>query len=110
MCGNYQISSPKSPYVDGFQDIYNWTQEKSTLNDDEDKCVRFKSPFKVTIEFKIDNSTLCVHFSLADKNLIKPVLAKTLPFTAEAVQEGFDLLKSRRAVGKIVFEMEASTS
>jgi len=43
--------------------------------------------------------------SLADKNEIKPVLARTLPFTAEAVQEGFDLLKSRRAVGKIVFDM-----
>merc|ERR1712218_133029 len=39
--------------------------------------------------------------SLADQEKIKPVLAKTLPFTSEALIEGFELLKSRRAVGKI---------
>ena len=33
------------------------------------------------------------------------MLAKTLPFTSEALIEGFELLKSRRAVGKIVFDM-----
>lgn len=43
--------------------------------------------------------------SLADEGLIKPVLAKVLPFTAESLDEGFTLLKSRRAVGKIVFDM-----
>lgn len=45
------------------------------------------------------------HSSLADEGLIKPVLAKVLPFTAESLEEGFTLLKSRRAVGKIVFDM-----
>lgn len=43
--------------------------------------------------------------SLADEERIKPVLAKTLPFNQEAVTEGFDLLKSRRTVGKIVFDI-----
>jgi len=43
--------------------------------------------------------------SLADEERIKPVLAKTLPFNKEAVTEGFDLLKSRRTVGKIVFDI-----
>merc|ERR1719225_1730598 len=40
---------------------------------------------------------------LLGKGEIKPVLAKTLPFTKEAVQEGFQLLQSRRTVGKITF-------
>ena len=88
------------------QDIYNWTQEKSTLNDDGEKCTRFKSSLKVIIKLENCKFSLSnILHSLADKNEIKPVLARTLPFTAEAVQEGFDLLKSRRAVGKIVFDM-----
>ena len=37
---------------------------------------------------------------------LKPVLAEELPFTAEAVQQGFDLLKSRRTKGKIVFNID----
>ncbi|XP_063675065.1 uncharacterized protein LOC134811884 [Bolinopsis microptera] len=37
---------------------------------------------------------------------LKPVIAEELPFTAEAVEKGFDLLKSRRAKGKIVFKMD----
>ncbi|XP_063695458.1 uncharacterized protein LOC134826886 [Bolinopsis microptera] len=37
---------------------------------------------------------------------LKPVIADELPFTAEAVEKGFDLLKSRRAKGKIVFKMD----
>ena len=36
---------------------------------------------------------------------LKPVIARQLPLSAEAVKEGFELLKSRRAVGKIVFDM-----
>ena len=43
--------------------------------------------------------------SLADEGLIKPILAKVLPFNSQSVEEGFELLKSRRAVGKIVFDM-----
>jgi len=43
--------------------------------------------------------------SLADDGKIKPILAKTLPFNQEAVTEGFELLRSRRAVGKIVFDI-----
>ena len=44
-------------------------------------------------------------FSLADEGLIKPVLAKVLSFTKESLEEGINLLKSRRAVGKIVFDI-----
>jgi NADPH:quinone reductase-like Zn-dependent oxidoreductase len=36
---------------------------------------------------------------------LKPVIARQLPLSAEAVKEGFELLRSRRAVGKIVFDM-----
>ena len=43
--------------------------------------------------------------SLADEGLIKPILAKVLPFNSQSLEEGFELLKSRRAVGKIVFDM-----
>ena len=43
--------------------------------------------------------------SLADEGLIKPILAKVLPFNSQSVEEGFDFLKSRRAVGKVVFDM-----
>ena len=55
---------------------------------------------------------LCYNFtdnhivpSLADEGLIKPILAKVLPFNIQSVEEGFELLKSRRAVGKIVYDM-----
>ena len=37
---------------------------------------------------------------------VRPVIALQLPFTAEGVSRGFALLQSRRAVGKVVFEME----
>jgi len=40
------------------------------------------------------------------QEFVKPVIAEELPFTAEAVEKGFDLLKSRRAKGKIVFKMD----
>jgi len=43
--------------------------------------------------------------SLADQEVIKPVLAKTFPFSSSGVDGGFELLKSRRTVGKIVFDM-----
>jgi len=36
---------------------------------------------------------------------IRPVIAQTLPFTSEAVASGFLALKSRRTVGKIVFDI-----
>ena len=36
---------------------------------------------------------------------LKPVLAKQLPLTQQSVEEGFQLQKSRRAVGKVVFDM-----
>ena len=38
------------------------------------------------------------------KHLV-PVIAKLFPFNSENVDKGFELLKSRRAVGKIVFDM-----
>merc|ERR1719334_594638 len=37
---------------------------------------------------------------------LKPVIALQLPLTEENVKQGFDLLKSRRAVGKVVFDLE----
>jgi len=42
--------------------------------------------------------------TLLEKNDIKP-LVNNLPFTEESVLSGFDLLKSRRTKGKIVFEV-----
>ena len=38
--------------------------------------------------------------------LARPVVAKQLALTEEAVREGFDLLRSRRARGKVVFDMD----
>ena len=37
---------------------------------------------------------------------LKPIIAEELQFTAESVDKGFDLLKSRRTKGKIVFTMD----
>jgi len=37
---------------------------------------------------------------------LRPVVAKQLALTEEAVREGFDLLRSRRARGKVVFDMD----
>jgi NADPH:quinone reductase-like Zn-dependent oxidoreductase len=39
---------------------------------------------------------------------VKPVICRVLPFSASGVHEGFELLKSRRAVGKVVFDIAAS--
>ena len=36
---------------------------------------------------------------------LSPIIFKTLPFEPNAVDEGFALLKSRRVVGKVVFEL-----
>jgi len=36
---------------------------------------------------------------------LSPTICKTFPFESAAIVEGFELLKSRRAVGKIVFQM-----
>jgi len=52
---------------------------------------------------KSNTADLQLLAGLLGKGEIKPVLAKTLPFTKEAVQEGFELLQSRRTVGKITF-------
>ena len=40
---------------------------------------------------------------------LAPVIFKTLPFAPNAVDEGFVLLKSRRVVGKVVFDMDRNT-
>ena len=40
---------------------------------------------------------------------LAPVIFKTLPFAPDAVDEGFVLLKSRRVVGKVVFDMSRSS-
>jgi hypothetical protein len=37
---------------------------------------------------------------------LAPVIFKTLPFAPNAVDEGFVLLKSRRVVGKVVFDFD----
>ena len=42
---------------------------------------------------------------MVDKHQIKPVIASKAPFSEVNVKKGFTLLKSRRTVGKIVFEM-----
>ena len=36
---------------------------------------------------------------------MKPVIAENLPFNKESLERGFSLLKSRRVVGKVVFDM-----
>ena len=38
----------------------------------------------------------------------KPIIARTFSLTQDDVTEAFELLKSRRTVGKIVFDMEES--
>ena len=40
-----------------------------------------------------------------EQKRLAPVVAKLLPFNLENVDTGFELLKSRRVVGKIVFDM-----
>ena len=40
-----------------------------------------------------------------EQKRLAPVIAKLFPFTSENVDKGFELLKSRRVVGKIVFDM-----
>lgn len=42
---------------------------------------------------------------LVDENGMKPIIAEDLPFNAENLEKGFSLLKSRRMVGKVVFNM-----
>ena len=39
---------------------------------------------------------------------VKPVVSRVLMFSAAGVEEGFEMLKSRRAVGKVVFDIAAS--
>lgn len=41
----------------------------------------------------------------ADEKTFEPIVANTFPFTEEGVEEGFAMLKGRRTVGKIVFDM-----
>ena len=42
---------------------------------------------------------------LVAEGQLRPVLAKQLPLTQQCVEEGFQLQKSRRVVGKIVYDM-----
>lgn len=41
-----------------------------------------------------------------EEKTLEPVIAHTFPFTAKGVEEGFDMLKGRRTVGKIAFDMD----
>lgn len=45
---------------------------------------------------------------LADNEKLNAVIDTTFPFTAEGVQQAFEKLKGRRAVGKLVVEMQSS--
>ena len=88
------------------QNVHNRPQEKPTLDDDG------QEPCRPDILVKVYNNMVFINIaaafytpSLADEGLIKPVLAKVLPFTEESLDDGFTLLKSRRTVGKIVFDM-----
>ena len=47
-----------------------------------------------------------------EEGTLKPLLHEgaTLPFTAEGVRQGFNLLKSRRAKGKVVFDVAEANS
>jgi len=40
-----------------------------------------------------------------EQKRLAPVIAELLPFNSESVTKGFDLLKTRRVVGKVVFDM-----
>jgi len=46
----------------------------------------------------------------AADGFVKPIIAETLPFTGESLKKGFELLTSRRATGKIVFDMTLPAS
>ena len=43
------------------------------------------------------------------KQILPPVICKTLPLDDDGVKEGFDMLKSRRTVGKIVFQISSAS-
>jgi NADPH:quinone reductase-like Zn-dependent oxidoreductase len=47
---------------------------------------------------------------LIDEHKLKPIIASKTTFNEVNVKNGFKLLKSRRAVGKIVFEMMVTTA
>ena len=53
----------------------------------------------------MNTSDLEVLSLMAEEGKLKPVVCEHLPLDAESLQQGFDLLKSRRAVGKIVFDL-----
>jgi len=53
----------------------------------------------------MNTTDLEVLSSMAEEGKLKPVICEHLPLDAESIQKGFDLLKSRRAVGKIVFDL-----
>jgi hypothetical protein len=43
--------------------------------------------------------------SLLEKSNAKPRICEVFPFTAQGVEDGFKLLESRRAKGKIIFDV-----
>jgi len=53
----------------------------------------------------INTADLDILSGLVDEGKLKPVIAENLSLTDEDVKKGFELQKSRRAVGKIVFDM-----
>jgi len=53
----------------------------------------------------MNTTDLEVLSTMAEEGKLKPVICQHLPLDAESLEKGFDLLKSRRAVGKIVFDL-----
>jgi len=53
----------------------------------------------------MNTSDLDVLSLMAEEGKLKPVVCEHLSLDAEGLQQGFDLLRSRRAVGKIVFDL-----
>jgi len=44
-----------------------------------------------------------------DEGAVRPQVQEVLPFTAEGVEKGFDMLKGRRATGKLVFTISPTS-
>lgn len=59
---------------------------------------------------KANRADLDTIAGLVEEKALQPIIAKTLPFSEKGVEEGFGMLKGRRTVGKIVFDMQEETA
>jgi hypothetical protein len=57
----------------------------------------------------VDHGAACSSSESAERTRLDPVVHREYMFNAANVKEGFELLKSRRTVGKIVFVMDGGS-